>query len=364
MHILLLLLFLIPRDVIAFDTPNDAGSSITIEWETLDEDTIIAGYEIWRSEVQDTGFTMIGYVGSGTNIYKDLLDIENGKEYYYKIRGRTRDFSYKDFSKTSSPAVSSYQWFNISRINTLIAVIVFVSLLFYFVNNAKRGKPLFIRKIAGLDAVDEAVGRSTEMGKSVLYVPGLSTMSDVATIASINILQRVAKKVAEYDTPLIVPVADAIVYMVARQVVKEGYMEAGRPDSFNEENVFFVTQSQFAYAAAVDGIMLREKPATNLFLGMFWAESLLLAETGHMTGAVQIAGTDAVHQLPFFVTACDYTIIGEELYAASAYLSKEPILAGSIKAQDWGKLIILIWVVIGIISGIFGFTLLSRILHV
>ncbi|UCG92590.1 MAG: hypothetical protein JSV97_02455, partial [candidate division WOR-3 bacterium] len=83
------------------------------------------------------------------------------------------------------------------------------------------------------------------------------------------------------------------------------------------------------------------KPATNLFLGYFWAESLILAETGASTGAIQIAGTDSVFQLPFFITACDYTLIGEELYAASAYLSKEPLLLGSLKGQDWGKMIIL-----------------------
>jgi hypothetical protein len=110
-----------------------------------------------------------------------------------------------------------------------------------------------------------------------------------------------------------------------------------------------VTTSQFAYTAAVDGIMVRQKPATNLFLGMFYAEALILAETGAMTGAVQIAGTDAVSQLPFFVTSCDYTIIGEELYAASAYLSREPKLLGSLKAQDWGKLLILFFVIVGAI---------------
>ena len=108
-----------------------------------------------------------------------------------------------------------------------------------------------------------------------------------------------------------------------------------------KDMVFFLTDSQFGFAAAVDGIMVREKPATNLFLGMFWAESLILAETGNITGAIQIAGTDAVAQLPFFVTACDYTIIGEELYAASAYLSRTPVLVGSLKAQDIGKAIII-----------------------
>ena len=82
-------------------------------------------------------------------------------------------------------------------------------------------------------------------------------------------------------------------------------------------------------------------------IGMFWAESLILAETGAMSGAVQIAGTDAISQLPFFITACDYTLIGEELYAASAYLSREPVLLGAIKGQDYSKALILVLIVVG-----------------
>jgi hypothetical protein len=246
------------------------------------------------------------------------------------------------------------------RINALVAVLLFIALLVFFVMTARKGKALFIRRIAGLDALDEAVGRATEMGKPILYVPGLSSMSDVATIASINILGPVAKKVAEYESTIIVPNRDPIVMTVTRQVVKESFLEAGRPDAFNEDMVFFLTDSQFGYAAAVDGIMVREKPATNLFLGMFWAESLILAETGNMTGAIQIAGTDAVAQLPFFVTACDYTIIGEELYAASAYLSRTPVLVGSLKAQDIGKAILIFTVtlvfVFSIVNTIFSLT--------
>ena len=74
----------------------------------------------------------------------------------------------------------------------------------------------------------------------------------------------------------------------------------------------YLSEEQFAFTAGVDGIMLREKPAANLYLGSFFAESLILAETGFQTGAVQIAGTANIHQLPFFVVACDYTLIGEE----------------------------------------------------
>src|SRR5438552_3807303 len=96
-------------------------------------------------------------------------------------------------------------------------------------------------------------------------------------------------------------------------------------------------------------MMLRERPAANLLLGAFFAESLRLAETGHETGAIQIARTANVHQLPFFVVACDYTLIGEELYAASAYLSGDPKLIGSLKGGDLLKIVAIATIVIGCI---------------
>ena len=74
-----------------------------------------------------------------------------------------------------------------------------------------------------------------------------------------------------------------------------------------------------------------------------------------MTGAIQIGGTDEVSQLPFFVTACDYTLVGEELYAASAYLGRQPMLLGTLKAQDYSKLVfLLLMVVFSIIALITG----------
>jgi hypothetical protein len=113
--------------------------------------------------------------------------------------------------------------------------------------------------------------------------------------------------------------------------------------------VQYVAGSQFALAAAVNGIMTRIKPAANIFMGAFYAESLLLAETGNLTGAIQISGTANPEQLPFFIAACDYTLMGEELYAASAYLSGEPKLLGSLKGQDLLKVIIIILVLAAVV---------------
>jgi hypothetical protein len=142
-------------------------------------------------------------------------------------------------------------------------------------------------------------------------------------------------------------------------MVKSGYLHAGRPEAHEPGSVRFVSPEQFAYTAAVGGIMLRDRPAAHIYMGAFYAESLLLAETGFSTGAIQVAGTANVAQLPFFVVACDYTLIGEELYAASAYLSKEPRLVGALKGADSMKLAIIAALIVGCLLETFhihGFT--------
>jgi len=134
----------------------------------------------------------------------------------------------------------------------------------------------------------------------------------------------------------------------ARETIKEAYIGAGRVDAYNDDMVRYITDEQFGYVAAVDGIMVRERPATCFYLGAFFAESLILAETGNSIGAIQIAGTAMPTQLPFFVAACDYTLIGEELFAASAYLSGEPKQLGSLKGQDVGKFMAMVAILIGV----------------
>jgi hypothetical protein len=174
----------------------------------------------------------------------------------------------------------------------------------------------------------------------------------------------VAEKTAEYNTPLIFPNYDPVVMATAQEVVFEAYSKAGHPEAYNPDNIFFVTQSQFGYAAAVDGIMTRQLPATNLFFGTFEAEALILAETGNSVGALQIAGTDSSIQLSFFIVACDYTLIGEELFVASGYLTKDPQVLGSIKGQDWLKALVVLLILVGGIAGILGWQWIVKLFSV
>ena len=345
-----------------YDTPNDDGTSITITWELSKDDEKINNYVILRSISPSTGFETVGQVPAKTNKYVDEKDLIRDSDYYYKVKASDDKGSSSD-SQVSGPVKPLAQWFNADYKFLGIAVIVFCGIIIFCIYRAKSGQDFFIRKIAGIEAVDEAIGRATEMGRPILYLTGLSGVSDVSTLAGLNILGRVARKAAEYETPILIPACDPFVMVVEREIVKGAHIDVGKPDTYKEDNIYFATDDQFAYVAAVDGLMLRERPAAIFYMGYFYAESLILAEIGNSTGAIQIAGTDADSQLPFFIAACDYTLIGEELYAASAYLSREPLLMGSLKGQDWSKLVIMAVIALGVILESFGIHWISFFFH-
>ncbi len=334
----------------AQDAPNDAGGGVDLVWTVSLEADLPDSMVLER---QDGGqewhpiTTLAPISGRKTD-----NELENGVEYSYRLVPYAGGIAQEPSAEVS--AVPAKQWIHSGRIGMLVILTLICIIIMYFIEQGKRGKELFIRRIAGLTAVEDAVGRATEMGRPVLYIPGIMDMDDIQTIASMVILGRVAARTAEYGSPLVVPTCRSVVMSVAQEVVKASYIQAGRPDAFIKDNISYLTDDQFGYAAGVDGIMVRERPAAIFMLGTFYAESLILAETGRGVGAIQIAGTAMPSQIPFFVAACDYTLIGEELFAASAYLSKEPKLLGSLRGQDVAKLFFMIVITLGVIAATVG----------
>lgn len=361
------------QNVTAIDNPNDGGGATIVTWTLSPDDNgsdKVSGYTVYRAPAGSDQFEEVGDAVRGATKITDNKT-EDGLEYQYRVDSyfKTFDASGQVVSLVTPSIVSQFsgssaQWFNSERFYCLILVLLVAGAIIFYIQQATSGKTLYIRKIAGIDAVDEAVGRATEMGRKIFFIPGIQDMNDVQTIAGIAILGRVAELSAEYGAWLEVPVSKSLVMVTARETMKEAYTRAGRPDAFQEKQVHFLTDDQFGYAAAIDGMVVREKPATIFYMGAFFAESLILAETGNAAGAIQIAGTAMPSQLPFFVAACDYTLIGEELFAASAYLSREPKQLGSLKGQDAGKALFLVAIVVGMIVESFGWFSLSEIFKV
>ena len=301
-----------------------------------------------ESEIRaESAFKFLTVAGKNETAFTiDKLDDQI--KYLFKISAYDKEGNILLSGVTQQSASPIVQSFDGSRFYLGIITLILCFAVVWFIQMALKGKPLKIRKIAGLEAVDDAVGRATEMGRSILFVPGILDMNDIQTIAGLTVLSHVAETAANYDATLEVPTSKSLVMTTARETVQASFLSAGRPDAFNEDLIYYVTDEQFGYVAHLSGRMVREKPAACFYMGAFFAESLILAETGNSIGAIQIAGTAMPAQLPFFVAACDYTLIGEEFFAASAYLSGKPEQLGSLKGQDVGKVIVAIGMIIGI----------------
>ncbi len=354
----LLTLLLSVNEFRVSDYPNDDGTAILLQW---DKSVNNFGTAELHKSLDNKHYIQLPVTADMTE-FIDKDSTFTGKPVFYRLDVKNDQGELITFYKGS--ASPKAQWFNTDKLPLLIILLLFCSAIAYYVLSAKSGKELYIRRINGLDAMDEAVGRATEMGKPVLFVPGIMDLDDMQTIAGLTILGKLAEKTAEYHCKMIVPVSKSMVLTAAREIVKTAYMKAGHPDEYNPDNVFYLTDDQFGYVAGVDGIIMREKPAANFLLGCFYAESLIIAETGFASGAIQTAGTAQPSQLPFFVASCDYTLIGEELFAASAYLSKDPQQLGSLKGQDFGKMVIIILIIAGVILEISGFTFLKDFFNI
>jgi len=211
-----------------------------------------------------------------------------------------------------------------------------------------------IRRIPGLDAIEEGIGRATEMDKPVLYLPGAGGFDQPQLLASMAVLSEVAKMTARYDTRLIVCVPYSGVYPVMQEIVKQAYASEGKVENYRPDDVRWFSDHYYGYALGIVALMFQEQIATNIMIGDFAFDALMYAEAGNQVGAIQVGGTAAITQIPFFVAACDYALIGEEIYAAAAYLTKDPIRVATIVAQDWGKFFVTGLLVVGVLLQTFG----------
>lgn len=359
-----------PESVEASDHPLDGGNQIDVRFPLSPDDKPaepaqgdaasappaakpVAYYIIRRSAEINGLYEEVARVEPTKWNYADGFIVhtvdqcEPGQEYYFRVSAVSASEVESPTVQTEQPVRAEQQWVDSDRLWFGMIMFVICSAVIWYIAVASSGRELKIRRIAGLEAVDEAVGRATEMGRSCLFIPGIQDMNDIQTVAGITVLSRVAKVAAEYDAKVEVPNCRALVMTAARETVQSAYLAAGRPDSYNPDLIYYVTDEQFGYVAYLSGMMVREKPAACFYMGAFYAESLILAETGNQVGAIQVAGTAMPSQLPFFVAACDYTLIGEEFFAASAYLSGEPHQLGSLKGQDVGKVIVAVGLLIG-----------------
>ena len=229
----------------------------------------------------------------------------------------------------------------------ILLILLFCGPVLYFINRALRGQKIFVRRIPGIDAIDESVGRSVEMGRPISFTTGLSGVGPLL-YACLGILRHVARRAAVFNSRLLIPASDPEALAMTDATLQNAYRAEKKFSNYDPNSVRYLSSEQFAFASGYMGLIHRENVGSAFLFGSFAAESLILAEAGQQVGALQVAGTTSPEQVPFFITTCDYTLIGEEVYATGAYLSEDPVQVGSLRGQDLVKLLLVLLLLLGI----------------
>jgi len=232
----------------------------------------------------------------------------------------------------------------------LLSLIIIVAAILYYMQRAYSGNIPEVRRLPAVDVIDEILGRCVEMGRPAWYLMDTVTMTNPSvlapTVAAFQVLSYTARHAARLGADFFVPVTQGLAYTIASDIVEEAYRAEGKIDEFDPlETVKYLPAG--ADRMYIINNMWSEQIAGAFFMGSWYHKAVIYTENAARVGALSLGGTDTTHNIPFLVAICDYSIIGEELYALGAYLSDDPTQSSSLVGQDIGKYIALILIVLG-----------------
>ena len=192
------------------------------------------------------------------------------------------------------------------------------------------------REIPAFRAAKDAASQSLETGQAVhlgLGVGGIGTDLTADSLAAVEIAGGVVNRVGLADRLPIITVADPTLL----PMVQDRVNLAARTHSPQERAacVRWTSPDPAAYAVEVMGILAREQVQSSLLAGSFGNEYLLPAGAGSLRGIRQIGGASNPVALPLVYATSDENALGEELFAAGAFMGDKPWHMSSLKAEDW-----------------------------
>jgi hypothetical protein len=234
----------------------------------------------------------------------------------------------------------------------LASLIAVVAAILYFMQRAFMGNIPHVRRLPAVDVIDEILGRCVEMGRPAWYLMDNVVMTNPSvlapTVAAFQILSYTARHAARLGADFFVPVTQGLAYTIASDIVEEAYRAEDKIEEYDPlQTVMYLPSG--ADRMYIINNMWSEQIAGAFFLGSWYHKAVIFTENAARVGALSLGGTDTTHNIPFLVAICDYSIIGEELYALGAYVSEDPTQSSSLVGQDLGKYIAMILILLGTI---------------
>jgi len=199
-----------------------------------------------------------------------------------------------------------------------------------------------LRRVAALDGIDGIVRSCAERGRPLHFVLASLLVGDVKFPSTIAVLKTTATTCGDLNVPLLITASDAQAFLAATDTAHQGYLESTHPERYNASNNFFVANIISMHYKTMD--LLEERNCGgNMIWGVYpWSTSSAVVLQGRRIGCVQMSAITYSDSLAIVLPWCDYNVIGEEMVAAGAYLTRDPSNTAAIISSDFIKLTLII----------------------
>lgn len=245
-----------------------------------------------------------------------------------------------------------------NAILVLLVALVVVALTWLHHARVSAGRLPRRRPLPALDTLRAALGRGAETGRATHVSPGASVLgaadgsraTTAELIAGLLVAERVAGEAALNGAPILVTSGDAVAHMALRGSVRQAYQVAGQAQDYEAARVQLLAHNdELAYAAGVSSLYARQPLEASAMVGGFNQEFLLIGEEGAQRDLPQVAGSAGSVALPLMLLTTPATLIGEEIYAAEAYVASPGPSQARLLTQDALRTVVIVLLIGGFI---------------
>lgn len=247
----------------------------------------------------------------------------------------------------------------LSIINTylgLVFILVCLGLVFYFGFSARAPGKINLRSIQAFKHLRREIDLAVEAGKRLHISLGRGNINDLqggAAFIGLTLLDRCARAASNSDMPPITTSGDGVINILSQDTLQNTYRSLATQERYDPTNARLTGLTPLAYAAGAMPTIQDEQVSANIFAGHFGAEVALLTEAGERNRSMTMAGSDSISAQAVLYATADEPLLGEELYAAGAYLGESLIHSASLRMQDIMRWVLVAAIIIGAILKLF-----------
>lgn len=231
----------------------------------------------------------------------------------------------------------------------LLFVLVFFVLMIVFAAAGRSRPTRYLRDIPSFAKLGRAVGLAVEAGQRLHISLGSGSISGLqggSALIGFSVLGRIARAASISDRPPVATSGDGTLAILSQDTLKSAYHATGADNLYEPTSGQLSGITPFSYAAGTFPVIYDEQVSATVLAGHFGSEVALITDAADRTGSMTLAGSDSIPAQAVLYATAQEPLIGEELYAAGAYIQAGPMHIASVRAQD-----VLRWALILVILG-------------